>query len=110
MAAAHQETTTRERTRPDAAHPSPMAQTERRSGRAVTAMVLGILSIPLALFIPIVGVIVAILAIILGATARSHAIRNSLANVGQAKAGLICGIVGAVIAVANMIVTAIIIT
>ena len=109
MAAAHQDTTTTTRERPTS-HPSPMAQTEGRSGRAVTALVLGILSIPLAIFFAIVGLILGIVAIVLGATARSDALRRGLENAGQAKAGLICGIVGAVLAVANIIITAIAIT
>ena len=80
----------------------PTTATDRRSGRATTAMILGIVSIPAAL-IAIVGVILGILAIVFGAIARGEIRRNGLANAGQATVGVICGSIGLVLGLINMI-------
>jgi hypothetical protein len=99
-------TTTRERPRDTASpldqHAPPTASTSGRSGRATTSMILGIISIPAALF-AILGVILGVVAIVLGATARGDIQRRGLTNSGQAMAGLICGSIGLVLGLANMI-------
>jgi Domain of unknown function (DUF4190) len=77
-----------------------MASTAGRSGRATTSMILGIISIPAALF-AILGVILGVVAIVLGATARSDIRRRGLTNEGQA--GVICGSIGLLLGLANMI-------
>lgn len=87
-------------------HASPVADhstaTGRRSGMAVAAMILGILSIP-AILIPILAFILGILAVVLGAVAKSQIKRSGMTNGGQAMAGIVCGaigIVGAIVFVA----------
>jgi hypothetical protein len=108
MAATGPETTTPTREAPRSTaspldqHAPPTASTGGRSGRATTAMILGIISIPAAL-IAILGVILGIVAIVLGATARGDIRRRGLTNEGQALAGLICGSIGLLLGVANMI-------
>jgi hypothetical protein len=109
MAAAHQEITTRpERPASSASpldrHAPPTASTAKRSGRAMTSLIVGIVSIVAAIIIALAGVVLGIVAIVLGANARSDAQRKGLLGAGQAKAGLICGIAGVVLGVANMIV------
>ena len=99
-------TSTREAPRDTASpldqHAPPTASTGFRSGRATTSMILGIISIPAALF-AILGVILGVIAIVLGATARGEAGRRGLTNAGQATAGMICGSIGLVLGLANMI-------
>jgi len=99
-------TTTRETPRPAASpldqHAPPTATRGFHSGRATASMVVGIISIPAALF-AILGVILGIVAIVLGSTARGEAGRRGLTNAGQATAGLILGSIGLVLGVANMI-------
>jgi len=112
MAAAHPDTTTTttERTHANASpldrHAPPTAGSAKRSGRAMTALIIGIISIPAAV-IALLGVVLGIIAIVLGATARSDARRNRLLGEGQATAGLICGIVGLILGLANMVAGAI---
>jgi hypothetical protein len=80
-------------------HTSPVADSGRRTGRAVAAMVLGIISIPTAL-IWFVGVPLGILAIVMGNIALTDARRSGFVNTGQAKAGIWCGIAGIVLSIA----------
>jgi hypothetical protein len=70
----------------------PTASTRERPGRAIAALVLGIIGV-LTCLIPIVGIILGIIAIVLGATTRGDIKRNNLAGHGQATAGMILGIV-----------------
>ena len=62
-----------------------------RSGRAIAALVLGIVALPAA-FIPIAGWIIGIVAIVLGASARSEAKASGRPGVGQATAGFVLGL------------------
>jgi uncharacterized protein DUF4190 len=87
-------------------HASPVADTGRRTGRAVAAMVLGIISIPTAL-IWFVGIPLGILAIVIGNMALTDARRMGYVNTGQAKAGIWCGIAGIVLAVGFVVVVGI---
>jgi hypothetical protein len=99
MAAHSPETTARETDTPRA---TPAAPAGRRSGRATTAMILGIVSIPAAL-LAILGVILGVLAIVFGAIARGEIRRNGFTNSSQAMAGIICGSIGLVLGLINMI-------
>jgi hypothetical protein len=80
------------------AHAAPTQSSGRRSGRAMAALIVGIIGI-VAVLIPIVAVILGIVAIVLGATARSDIRRKGCLGEGQAKAAVICGIVAIVGAV-----------
>jgi Domain of unknown function (DUF4190) len=80
----------------------PTASAGRRSGRAISALIVGIISIPAAI-IALAGVVLGVVAIVLGATARGDARRNRVPGAGQATAGMICGIVGLLLGLANML-------
>jgi hypothetical protein len=102
--AAHSPETTREREAPRATTTphdgrAPATTTTRdRSGGALAAMIVGIVSIPAAL-IAILGVALGIVAIVLGVNAR----RAGAINSGQAMAGIVCGSIGLLLGLANMI-------
>ncbi|HRK30857.1 MAG TPA: GYF domain-containing protein [Tepidisphaeraceae bacterium] len=68
--------------------------TEQGGGLAVASLVLGIISIPGAC-LACLGLILGILAIIFGVMNKNPA------HAGQAKAGLICGIIGVVLSVGS---------
>lgn len=87
-------------------HASPVADGERKTGRAVAALTLGIISIPTAI-IWFIGIPIGIVAIVIGTMARTDARRFGYTNAGQAKAGIICGIVGIAVAVGFVAVVAI---
>jgi hypothetical protein len=74
-------------------HAPPTATQGRRSGRATTALILGIIAIPAAL-IPIAAWILGITAIVLGSTARADIRRDGLRGGGQATAAIVCGAIG----------------
>ncbi|MGH2949304.1 MAG: DUF4190 domain-containing protein [Solirubrobacteraceae bacterium] len=78
----------------------PTATTARRPGKATTALVLGIISIPAAI-LPLAGLILGIIAIVFGAVARSEIRRHRLRGEAPALAGLILGSVGLILAIAN---------
>jgi thiol:disulfide interchange protein len=63
------------------------------SGRATAALVLGILSIP-ACLIPILGIILGVVGLILGITARSDMRRNGVAVPGKVKAAIVLASIG----------------
>lgn len=64
-------------------------------GKAVASMVLGILSILLGCYIPYITIVMAIIAIILACISMKHREGGR----GMAMAGLICAIIGVVIAI-----------
>lgn len=70
------------------------------SGRATAALVLGILSIPAALF-PILGLVVGIVGLVLGLTARGDIARRGLTNMSHAKWGVILCCIGLLLTVVN---------
>jgi Domain of unknown function (DUF4190) len=115
MAAAHPETPTRERTEERASaspmdgHAPPTATAGTRPGKAVTAMVLGIISVP-AMIVPIAGLVLGVIAIILGLTARNHIKRHNLQGGSQALIGVVLGSIGVLLSIANMVATAVIMT
>ena len=88
MSAPETTTTTRPDERPRAAGPA-----TRPSGRATAALVLGILSIPAALF-PILGIALGVIGLVLAMTARSDLRRAGAAVTGKVKAAIICASVG----------------
>src|ERR1700754_4058878 len=71
-----------------------------KDGRALAALIVGILSIPLTLAFWPIGLILAVVGIALGAVARGNIKRNGLAGQGQATAGMVCGIVAIALFVA----------
>ncbi|MBE2315475.1 DUF4190 domain-containing protein [Solirubrobacter sp. CPCC 204708] len=70
-----------------------------KNGMAVAAMIVGILAIP-AIIVPILAIILGVVAIVLGAVARSRAKSGGMSGSGQAMAGIVCGAIGIVGAVA----------
>jgi hypothetical protein len=79
------------------------------SGRATAALVLGILAIPTALF-PILGLIVGVVGLVLGLTAKGVIRREGLTNMGHAKWGVILSSIGLVLTIINAVAGAIIAT
>jgi hypothetical protein len=79
------------------------------SGRATAALILGILSIPAAL-LPIVGLVVGVVGLILGLTAKGDIRRRGLTNMSHAKWGVILCCIGLVLTLANAVAGAIIAT
>lgn len=69
-----------------------------RNGLGVAALVLGILSI-LGIATVLAGVVLGILAIVLGAMGRARARRGEATNGGAALAGIVTGAVGLVLSV-----------
>ncbi|XAL98789.1 hypothetical protein OT109_14515 [Phycisphaeraceae bacterium D3-23] len=74
-------------------------QAGQSSGKAVTSLVLGIISIPMCLCCGLFGVIMGPLAIYFGNQAKQDIAAGTASpgSAGMAKAGLICGIVGTVL-------------
>jgi uncharacterized protein DUF4190 len=88
---------------------TPAVATGGTSGRATAALVLGILAIPTALF-PILGLIVGLVGLILGLTAKGDIRRRGLTNMGHANWGVILSSIGLVLTIANAVAGAIIAT
>ena len=91
------------------AHASPVAETPQRSGQAVTALVLGIVGVIGAFLLPIVGLILGVIAIVFGRTARSDIARSRKSGRGQAQAGFVLGVIAVAGSIINMIIAAAII-
>src|SRR3954468_188733 len=72
-------------------HASPVATGAKRPGRAMAALIVGIIAV-IAILIPIAGVILGIVATVLGSSARKD-LGAGATGYGQAKAGMILGIV-----------------
>ena len=82
----------------------PYGQVQRGTGRATTAMVLGIIAIPM-FWLTIFDLALAVPAIVLGALALRDANRlPGRPGRGKALAGLICGIVAVVLVVVTVVV------
>ncbi|MGX2994221.1 DUF4190 domain-containing protein [Streptomyces sp. JNUCC 64] len=69
-----------------------------RDGLGVASLVLGILSVCVFVLWPL-AIVLAVLAVVFGGVARSRASKGLAVNPGQALAGLICGLVGFLLAV-----------
>jgi 4-hydroxybenzoate polyprenyltransferase len=85
----------------------PAAAGQTRHGRATAALIVSVIGIIFAVFFWPIGLILGIIGTVLGATARNDIRRRGMVGEGQAKAGLICGIVAIVIAVAWIVFVAI---
>jgi hypothetical protein len=79
----------------------------RHDGRATAAMIISIISIPLALLAPILGLPPAIVGLVLGIVVMKDIAKTGKRGYGQAKAGFICGIIGVAVAILNAIAGAI---
>jgi hypothetical protein len=77
-----------------------------RMGKATVALILGITGIVTAPFFQLVGIVLGILGVVLGATARGDAKRLGMLGRRQATAGLICGIVAILIAAGVLLIVA----
>ena len=80
-------------------HAAPVSDSRGHSGKATAAMVLGIIGVPFAVLFWPLSLVLGILAIVFGAMARGD-VRRGATNMGQAKAGIILGIVDLVLIVA----------
>ena len=88
---------------PVESHAAPTAETANRSGKATAAFIVGIVSV-LAFVIPILGLILAIVAISLGTAARSEMKRTRKTNLWMANAGLGLGLLAVVASVGIFVV------
>jgi hypothetical protein len=88
------------------AHSAPVRSTDKRSGRAIAALIIGIISIVTAFVIPLVAWITGVVAIVLGANARADVKRNNCLGGGQATAAIVCGAVGIVAGIAIVAIVA----
>lgn len=81
------------------------AQPPGTDGLAIAALIVGILSIPGALFYGVPGIVLGALAIVFGFVARGRIVRSEgrVGGQGLATAGWITGICGAVIGVAFIV-------
>ncbi len=76
---------------------------EPPKGLAIGSLICGIISIPLALGCALLGVILGIVAIILGSSAKKKIAAGQASGGGLATGGTICGVVGLILGVINMI-------
>lgn len=89
---------------PNAYGEQPTGGEQPRNGQGLAAMIVGIISLPLACC-GIFGVIAGVVAVVLGALGKKKAEQGEATNRGQALAGLICGAIGIVLAIILTIVT-----
>lgn len=80
-------------------------QSGQSSGKAVASLVLGIISIPMCLCCGLIGVILGPLAIFFGHQAKQDIAAGTASpgSAGMANAGVICGIIGTVLAGLSLI-------
>jgi hypothetical protein len=71
------------------------------SGRATASLVLGILSIPAAILIAIIGIALGVIGLVLGFTARTDMNRAGAAS-GKAMAGIVLSSIGIVLGILNI--------
>ncbi|MBI5105151.1 MAG: hypothetical protein HZB46_09250 [Solirubrobacterales bacterium] len=71
-------------------HGSPVATKGRTSGRAIAALVVGVIAV-LGILIPIAGIVLGIVAVALGFAVRGDARRGSRTTPWQATAGIALG-------------------
>ncbi|MFJ4012401.1 DUF4190 domain-containing protein [Streptomyces sp. NPDC090026] len=93
-------------------YPAPYAQPagvwapQPANGLGITAMVLGIVSIPLFCVYGVVSIVLGILGVIFGVLGRKRAQRGEATNGGMALAGIITGAVGIVLGILMIILVA----
>jgi hypothetical protein len=75
--------------------------TSPASGRATASLVLGILSIPAAILIAIVGIALGVIGLVLGFTARTD-MRRAAAGSGKVTAGIVLSSIGIVLGILNI--------
>ncbi len=105
MAAAPTETTASpidEHVAPVVDQRTPQGRT--RDGRAVAALVISIVAIPLAFFFPIFGLIAAITSLVLSIVARGDIKRTGRAGGAQATAAMVCSIIAFAVMVLGFVV------
>jgi len=90
-------------------HPAPTQSTSRRSGKATTALVLGIIGV-IGILIPIAAIVLGIVAVVIGSNAQSDIRRTHCEGAGQARAGVILGSIAIAGGVAHWIATIILIS
>jgi hypothetical protein len=90
-------------------HRSPVESSDRNSGKATTAMVLGILG-ALAFFMPIAAWILGGIAIGFAVTARSDIKRHGCRGMARANAGLILGIIALALGTAMFVLNIVLMT
>jgi hypothetical protein len=82
-------------------------QGRTRDGRAIAALVISIVAIPMAFFFPFFGLIAAIVSLVLGIVARGDIRRTGRAGGGQATAAIVCSIIALAVMVLSIAVAAI---
>jgi hypothetical protein len=87
---------------PASAHRAETGARGGTPGKAVAALVLGVLAIP-GILIPLLGFVLGALALGLGLAARAQIRREGMSGGGQAMAGVILGIVAIVLSVAIVV-------
>ena len=87
---------------PASAHRAETGARAGTPGKAVAALVLGVLAIP-GIIVPIVGIVLGALALILGLSARAQIRRQGMSGGGQALAGAILGGIAITLAVAIIV-------
>ena len=71
------------------------------SGRATAALVLGILSIPCAILIAILGIALGAIGLVLGFTARTD-MRRAAAGSGKVTTGIVLSAIGIIVGILNI--------
>ena len=85
-------------------HQPPVAERPRRHGRSTAALIVGIIGVVVAVVIPLLGWILGIVAIVLGATARADASRRGQLGVREATIAVILGIIAIAVGIAVVVV------
>lgn len=78
---------------------SGVSSSQPRNGMAITALILGILSLPAAFVVGFPGIVLGILAIIFAIVGLRRAGKDRVSNKGMAIGGLVTGIIGLIIGV-----------
>ena len=84
-------------------HPSPVSTAGRRSGRAVAAVVVGLMGLLTAMLMPLLALVLGIVAIVLGSVARSDVVRKGCRGGRQATAGIVLGVLAIVAGIAVVV-------
>jgi hypothetical protein len=88
-------------------HASPVGERGKASGRATASLVCGIIGVLTSVFV-ITGLILGIIAVVLGQTSRSDCARKDRAAPWQSIAGLTLGILALVLSVGLVVVRVIV--
>ncbi|NJC70218.1 DUF4190 domain-containing protein [Planosporangium thailandense] len=88
---------------PIAGYGAPTGTPQQNNTQGLLAMIFGIVALPGALCCSIVGLGLGIAAVVLGRLGMKKAEAGQASNRGQALAGVICGAIGAVLAIVSII-------